>query len=215
MADYKLIRPFLIAAFCCFVATSSAQGPGTDDTFKESGELRKRTTRTVGDMDRYINQLDKVDRALHQVDKAKSDDLRSRYDSFSKELAKLEEAQAKAISDIQKMKMTDTEYFTSWAKANSQIADTDLRYTSAARRSRVIERHRDVSDALSDIGVQLQPFMSDLRDVRAFLGADLSPNSVGKASERIRASRSDAQSLKDRVASVQTRLKDFLRETPK
>jgi hypothetical protein len=75
--------------------------------------------------------------------------------------------------------------------------------------------HHELANALSEIGLQLQPFMSKLRDLKAFLGADLSPTHVGKASEMIQESQTDAQALKAKIADVQMTLKKFLSETPK
>jgi uncharacterized protein YhaN len=213
---YKPIRILLMMAFCSVALTFPAARVGAvGDTFKESGELRNRTAKTSRDVNEYVTQLGKTERALFLVSQAQSNDLRKRYESFSKEVDKLEEAQARVISDIDKMKSTGVEYFSSWDKANAQISAPELRQASAERRSKVMKDHHELADALSEIGLQLQPFMSNLRDLKASLGADLSPTNVGKASEMIRASQTDAQALKDKIADVQTTLKQFLSETPK
>jgi len=212
---YIPIRTLLMIAFGGLLLTIPAVHAGTtDDTFKESGELRKRTSRTSDDIDDYVKQLDKTERALSAVSEADSGDLRKRYKSFSKEVQKLEEAQERATSDIGKMRSTDAEYFTSWAKSNTQIADPVLREASATRRFRIMKLHDALADAMSDIGLQLQPFMSNLHDLRTFLGADVSPTNVSKAGDMIAASQAEAQVLKDRIAIVQVLLKQFLNETP-
>ena len=75
--------------------------------------------------------------------------------------------------------------------------------------------HDELATALSDIASQLQPFMSDLHDLKAFLGPDLSPANVDRASEMIQKSPADARALKDTIAGVQTTLRQFLSEAPK
>jgi len=187
---------------------------GTNDTFKESRELQRSAQKTLDEINKYVSQLDETERALSSVGRADIGNLRKRYESFSTELEKLEKAQARAGSNIDRMRTTGAEYFSSWDKANARISDAELRQAGASRRARVLERHRDLADAVSEIRVELQPFMSDLRDLKTFLGADLSPRNVSKASELIRESQVEAETLHDRVAVVQTKLKQFLKETP-
>ena len=69
--------------------------------------------------------------------------------------------------------------------------------------------------ALDDIETQLQPFMSNLHDLKAFLETDLSPANVDKAGEMIQKSQADAQALKGKIGGVQATLKQFLNEAPK
>jgi hypothetical protein len=47
------------------------------------------------------------------------------------------------------------------------------------------------------------------------MGTDLSTENVGKAAEMIQKSQAGAQALKDKIAGVQTTLKQFLTEAPK
>jgi DUF2959 family protein len=212
---YKPIRTTLITAFCSLLITVPAVYAGaTDDTFKESRELRKRAEKTFGEVNRYVSQLNETERALSLVGRSNNGNLRKRYESFSREVGKLEKAQARATSNIDRMRSTSAEYFSSWDKANAQIAEPELRLESARRRSRVLERHREFADDLSKIGLELQPFMSNLRDLKSFLGADLSPSNVEKARELIEQSQVDAKALKERIAGVRTTLEQFLKETP-
>jgi hypothetical protein len=113
------------------------------------------------------------------------------------------------------MKSRGAEYFSSWDTSIVQISSPELRQASIERRSKVMKDHDELNVSLSDIGSQLQPFMNNLRDVEAFLGTDLSPANVDKASEMIQKSRADAQALKGNIAGVQTTLKQFLSEAPK
>jgi hypothetical protein len=56
--------------------------------------------------------------------------------------------------------------------------------------------------------------MSNLNDLKSFMETDLSDANVGKASEMIQKSQADAQALKDKIAGVQSTLKQFLSEAP-
>lgn len=216
MVKNRSIRTLLMTAFCSFAVTLAAARAGAvGDTFKQSAELGKRTAKTSEDLDRYVNQLDKTEEALSAVNQAQGKDLKKRYESFCGEVKKLEDAQKHATSDINEMKSTGAQYFSSWDTSIAQMSSPELRQASAERRSKVMKDHDDLAVSLSDIGNQLQPFMSNLHDVRAFLGTDLSPANIVKAGEMIQKSRADAQALKDKIAGVQTTLKQFLSEAPK
>jgi Protein of unknown function (DUF2959) len=113
------------------------------------------------------------------------------------------------------MKSTGTEYFSSWDTSIAQMSNPELKQASVDRRVKVMKDHDDLDAALSDIGSQLQPFMSDLHDLKAFLETDLSPANIDKAGGMIQKSQTDAQALKDKIANVETMLKQFLNEAPK
>jgi chromosome segregation ATPase len=206
----------MVTAFYTLAVTFAAAQIGAGgDTFKQSGELGKRTAKTSKDVDRYVAQLDKTERALFSVRQAQGRDLRKRYESFSKEVNKLEETQKHTTSDIDEMKSMGTKYFSSWDASIAQMSNPELRQASMERRSKVMKDHDELAATLSDIGRQLQPFMSNLHDLKTFLAADLSPANVGKAGEMIQKSQDDGQALKDKIAGVQTTLKQFLSEAAK
>ncbi len=211
MVKYKPIRGLLMTAFCSLAVTLPvARAGATADTFKQSAELRKRTAKTSEDVDRYVTQLDKTELALSAVSQAQGQDVKKRYESFSKEVDRLERAQKHATADIDEMKSTGTEYFSSWDTSIAQMSNPELKQASAERRSKFMKDHNELTATLSDLGSRLQPFMSNLHDLKAFLGADLSPANVGKASGIIQKSQADAQALKDKIAGLQTTLRQFL-----
>jgi Protein of unknown function (DUF2959) len=212
---YIPMRALLIFAFCNLVAMSSAANTAatTDDTFKGSRQLRKTTERALSDINKYVSQLDHTERALSQVSKADDGNLRKRYESFSRAISDLEKAQERTTAEIGKMRSVGTEYFSSWDRANIQIQDQELRLASARRRAIVVEKHRALADALSEIGVELPPFMSHLHDIKSFLGADLSLANIAKAKEMIEESRIEANALKERIKGVKATLEEFLKSS--
>jgi chromosome segregation ATPase len=209
-----LVRKLLGTTVCSLALTFAAARAGAaGDTFKQSAELKEKTAKTSKDIDKYVLQLDKTEQALSAVSHAQGKDLKKQYQSFSKEVKELEEAQKHATSDIDGMKATGAEYFSSWETSIEQMSNPELKQASTDRRSKVMKDHDELAAALNDIGSQLQPFMSNLQDVKSFLGTDLGSANVGNAGKMIQTSQADAQALKDKIASVQTTLKQFLSET--
>lgn len=215
MVRNRPVRRLLMMVFFSLAVTFGAARVGAnDDTFKRSAELAKRTSKTSADVDKYVAQLDKTEEALSSVSQAQGKDLKKRYESFSKEVASLEGAQKHTTADIDEMKSTGAKYFAAWDTSIAQMSDPGLKQASTERRSKMMKEHEELAASLDDIGSQLPPFMSTLHDLKAFLGTDLSPANVGKASEMIQKSQAGAQALKDRIAGVQTTLKQFLNEAP-
>jgi len=100
MITYKPIRWLLMMVCCSLVVTMAPSQVGAaGDTFKRSAELAKRTSRTSKDVDKYVAQLDKTEQALSSVSQGQGKDLKNRYESFSKEVDNLEEAQKHATTD--------------------------------------------------------------------------------------------------------------------
>jgi chromosome segregation ATPase len=216
MFTHKPTRKLLITVLCAVAVTFAAARAGAaDNTFKESAELGKKTTKTSDDVNKYVSQLDKTEQALSSVRHSQGKDLRKQFQSFSKELNNLEQAQTNATSDIDEMKSTATEYFSAWDTSIEQISNPELKQAGADRRVKVMKDHQDLASALADIESQLQPFMSDLHDLKAFLEADLSPANVDNAGGMIQKSQADSDALKVKIAVVQTTLKQFLNEAPK
>jgi chromosome segregation ATPase len=122
MISRKRARKPLIAALLGFALTSvSARAVAASDTFKQSAELGQRTAKTSKDIDKYVAQLGKTEAALSSVSGAQGKDLKKRYESFSKEVKNLEEAQKHATSDINEMQSNGAKYFSSWDESIAQI----------------------------------------------------------------------------------------------
>jgi hypothetical protein len=213
---YGAVGRVLMMVLCGLVVASvAARASAAGDAFKQSGDLAKRTAKTSEDVDKYVAQVDKTEEALFSVGQAENKDLKKRYESFSKELNNLDDAQKRATAEVNEMKSTGAEYFAAWDTSIAQMSDPGLKQASAERRSEVMKDHEELAASLDDIASQLPPFMSALLDLKAFMGTDLSSENVGKAVGMIRKSQAAAQALKDRIAIVQTTLKRFLNEAPK
>ena len=214
MVKNRSIQTLLIAALCSLAITLAGSRPCVAaDTFKQSSELKGKTSKTSKDIDKYVSELDKTEQVLSAVSQVEGRELKKRYESLSREVKELVEAQKHATSDIEDMKATGAAYFSSWDATIAQMSDPDLKQASAERRSRVMKDHQELAATLSGLDDQLQPFMSNLQDLKSFLGADPSPENVAKAAGMIQKSQADAQALKRTIAEVQKTLKRFLGET--
>lgn len=217
MAIHNPIRGLLLLIEVCVLLATLApvRAGAAEDTFKQSAELGKRTAKTSEDVDKYVAQLDKTEKALSSIGQSQGKDLKKRYESFSNEVNDLQQVQKHTTADIDEMKATGAGYFAAWDTSISQISNPELKEASVERRAKVMKDHDELTATLGEIGSQLQPFMANLHDLKAFLAADLSPENIAKASGMIQKSQTDAMVLKGKIAGVQTTLKQFLTEAPK
>jgi hypothetical protein len=91
------------------------------------------------------------------------------------------------------MKSAGTEYFDAWDTSIAEMSNPELKQACAERRSKIMKEFDDLTASLSDAGNQLPAYMSDLLDLKTFMEADLSTESVGKADGMIQKSQSDSQ----------------------
>jgi chromosome segregation ATPase len=207
-----LTNALSLAVLCVLLAVEGvAQTGAAREAVKGSAEVQDAVAKNASSVEEYAGQLEKTDRSLALLSRSDGN-LAKRYQSFAKEMRKLEKAQKNAASAIEKMRARETEYFTAWDKANSQIADPELRRSLAIRRSQVMTKYQVLADDLSAIGRELQPLMSHLHDLDLFLGTDPSRANLEEASAIIDESRAEIRSLKHEIASVQRMLKVFLNE---
>jgi len=217
--DMKILRNVrrhvLAVSLGLSVAVASGPARATNTTYKESAEVAARTSQTAKSVDKYVAQLDKTEQSLSAVFQAHDKDLKRSYQSFADQVSKLEEAQKVVTADIHAMKAKGVAYAASWDKANAQIENPELKEASIERRTSVMKSYDEVSVRLSDIEHQIQPFMGNLRDLRTFLGADLTPVHVQSASAAVQKSQADAMSLKQAIAPVQTLLRQLVNDAAK
>src|SRR5580704_17556570 len=135
---------FFVAACILAPALAFAKTDASGDTFKRSGELEQRTAKTSDAVNSYVAQLDKTEQALSAVTQA-GKELKKRYESFSKSVDDLAEAEKRARSRIDEMKSSGAEYFAAWDTSIAAISDPQLKQASAERRSKIMKDHDDLT----------------------------------------------------------------------
>ena len=205
----------LVALLLMPAASAAAQaGSAAREVFKGSKEFHKRLERTDASMERYVEDLERTMRSLRELSRS-GKQVRKRYEEYSKNLRALERSQSKAASDIEGMRSVGTEYFSKWDRSITQMADPTLREQSENARSQLIAKYDGFSRRISDVAVSLPTMMGTLRDLNVFFGADVTKETVKKASDPIQACRSDYETLKSKISDARKALKELLNEAPK
>ena len=96
------------------------------------------------------------------------------------------------------MEKQGQQYFNTWDLRLSQIRNEDIRARSAERQREVTEQFADIRLRYENARQQMEPLMSNLRDIQSALGIDLTPAGVDSAREFVR--QADSNSIAARQA---------------
>jgi F0F1-type ATP synthase membrane subunit b/b' len=172
-------------------------------------QMADKTTKSIGTFHNDVVEVKKaVDASLaglDQVTQTAAVDPRPAYETFSKSVDKLESARAKAGKRAQEIKATGAAYFEQWEKELLTITNPDIREAAEKRKAKLKETFAKVGPLMEDAKAKLDPFISDIKDVRTLLAQDLTVNGVDNAKSIIRKTRSSG-------SKVQSALDDLLEE---
>jgi chaperonin cofactor prefoldin len=202
---------FRLPTFILALSLASMQARDKSPLAKSTG-LDKQAAKTSAALDQYATQLEKTERALSSIGQAKSHELGKKFNSFANQVSVLEGAQKHATSAIHEMDSKGSEYRVVLEKSISEIQDPQLKQTSIERRNKLVQEHDAFQGDLQEVGRQLQPFMTNLHDIEAFLRADLRPANISNALPMMQKSNEDAREIRDRIAAAQTKLRTFLND---
>lgn len=163
----KSIRLLLIATalgLSISCATTSHRKAGNTSTSLKEAALG---------VDRSNAQIDGVLATLADLVNSPHADLKPQFNLFSAAVSKLE-AEAKAVNEqTAAMQEQGAAYFQQWDTELATIQNENIRTRSLDRKNTVSARFDKVRASYVQAKADFAPFMSDLRDIRTVLTADL------------------------------------------
>jgi chromosome segregation ATPase len=163
---------------------------------------------TSSKLDKATAQIDAVLSSLDVIAQNKSGDLRAPYKKFSDEVSKTEATAQAAHEQADAMKAKAQEQFDAWANESQNINDPNLKKANLERRDQARAAFAKVQDASQKAKQAWDPFIGGLRDIRTFLGTDLTSHGVDAVSSAIAKVRTDGQTLKNSIGQVQKAITD-------
>ena len=119
-------------------------------------------------------------------------DSRQVFEVFARSVEVVQSAAEKARARAQAMRVRGEEYFAGWERELAGLKNSEIRRIAEERRAKQKEeftRIRTVAEAATD---GLAPFLSDLRDLRTFLGNDLTVAGIASARDIFSKTKDDA-----------------------
>ncbi|HEX7419128.1 MAG TPA: DUF2959 family protein [Thermoanaerobaculia bacterium] len=184
----KILFPILMALVLAACATSAP-------------DRSKRTATTLDALQQNSTkarlQIDSVLASLDALLNAPSDHLRSAYDKYNADVAKMKEyASAIRENDSDLQKNSDA-YLKNWQKDASSVSNPELRAIAEQRRDEIATKYRTMSTSYAGAAQSFTSFLRDIDDIRKVIGNDLTP--TGQATVK---NTTLAQSVKSEGAQV-------------
>lgn len=174
-------RP-LVAVLCLaamLTACKSTEGhdraASTADQVVAVGSVAGQTQASLDDT---LNSMEQVVATMKQGPKAA-------FDGFSKHLASFSSNVAKLTSERTALSAKAETWFTEFEKQNVAIQDPDLRKTGEKRLADFREQVADVSKQVDVLMRETTALEGRIKDLRAYLGNDLTPDGIEAVSGRI------------------------------
>lgn len=126
-------------------------------------------------------QIDAVLAATDGIVAAKGGDLRPAYKAFVAQVVKTETAAAAARKAADRMRASSNAHFDAWANEAQAINDAGLKEANLARRDMAKDEFALVTSGYDMAKSDYDTMISDLKDLRTALGADLTAAGVDAA----------------------------------
>lgn len=174
-----LIATALLAASALPVACKSTEGHDrAADTADQVVEVGGSAGQTQLRLDNTLAALEQVVATAKQDPKPAFDTFVKEYEAFSDELADL-------TKQRESLKSKAESWFTEFEKQNEAITDADLRKAGTKRLAEFREEVNGVSKQVDELMNGTTALHSRLKDVRTFLGNDLTAKGIDTVSGRI------------------------------
>ena len=129
--------------------------------------------------------------SLDQIAVTATTDPRKAYEHYSKAVEGVEKAADRAKKRAENMNAQGEEYFKTWEKQLSEVHNPEIRRLAEERKVKLRTTFDGIKTAAQDTKDYFPGFLADLKDLRTFLGNDLTVGGVDSAREIIQKTRKD------------------------
>jgi hypothetical protein len=144
---------------------------GAERSVKASNSLQQEDK----EIRQLMVQIDVTGSALDALMVAGAPDLKRPFDTFTRELAKLESHGKQTIKRMDDMKARNKEYFAEWEKQGDTYTNSEIRALSDERRSNLAGIYARIPEAGMGIKGAYHDYLTDLKEIQLYLSNDLTP----------------------------------------
>jgi chromosome segregation ATPase len=150
--------------------------------------------------------IDNAVSSLNALQGKSGPDLRQQYIAFNRRVNSLEAQQRKLQSRQDSLQQTARSYFRSWEDDLKRFSNSELKKKSRQRMMNTMDSYNKIFDALAVQDDAYRTILNDMRDLRRYLGYDLTQDSVNSLSDNIKKVNQDAQSVRDKMREASREL---------
>jgi hypothetical protein len=163
------------------IAAASFVGCGTTRGYKLADKAGAGIAEFSAEIVQGKQAIDATMKALDQIALSASTDPRKAFDQFDKAVSTLESVAAKARKRGAEMQAQGQAYFKQWEEQLTLLQNPEIRKLAETRKAQLQETFSSIRKYSEPLKAQFDPWMSDLKDLRTFLGNDLTIAGVDAA----------------------------------
>ncbi|MGM0588680.1 MAG: DUF2959 family protein [Bacteroidota bacterium] len=173
-----------------------------------TGMQRSEDTRTTMEtMDNDIKsaslQLDATGAALDNLMSSDQTNIQQAFDSYKRQVAKMEEMEKKFAKHAEQMKAKGNDYFEEWAKEGQEYKNPEIQRLSNERRAALIEIYEKIAENSIGVSEAFKTYVSDTKEIQTFLSNDLTPKGIEAITPTASQVVNDGEKLKQTLQNVQ------------
>lgn len=164
-----LMTAFAIMAALAIAGCASSGSKGykhADKTGKGLAEFRDEVIKAQ-------TAINDTMKALDQVAATANTNPRKAFDQYAKQVDALESAASRLSKRSQDMQAAGDAYFKQWETQMAEVQNPEIRKLAAERKAALQAAFANIRTFTTPLKAQFTPWMSDLKDLRNFLGNDL------------------------------------------
>lgn len=197
----KHLNHFAIAALVAFASGCATAG------YKQAQTTSTSLQEAAQSIDDTLAPLNAVLFALDDLLNRPGEDLTPQFQSYSAAVGNLETSVNNINRHAQQMRADGTVYFDSWEAEIAKIQSNDIQSRSRERKDEMVNDFRAVSAEYAQTRDELEPFMSDLIDIRTALATDLTSAGLSSLDGLLKSANRDAGSLRDSMVQLSSEFK--------
>lgn len=174
-----------------------------------TGMQRSQDTRTTmetmdNDIQEASQQLDATGESLDELMRSGQTNVKSAFDSFKKNVEKMESIEKKFAKHAEQMKAKGIDYFKEWKKEGSEYKNPEIQRLSNERRAALKEVYDKIAENSIGVNKAFKAYISDIKEIRQFLSNDLTTKGIEAISQISERVVSEGNSLKYAIQDLQT-----------
>lgn len=193
-----------------FSLLAALLAPACTSTGSDKGAATGKTAEQAAKQIELVNtQLDATLAALSDLVKKPAPDLGPQFKTYTKNLAQLESTAEEVAALAARIETKSQEYFTVWDAQLAEVQNEDIRARSAERREAISAGFKKIQGEYSEVREEFKPLLSNLRDVRTVLSADLTMDGMKAIESTVKKTGKDSESVKESLEELAARFREI------
>ncbi|MEX0722036.1 MAG: DUF2959 family protein [Balneolaceae bacterium] len=200
-----ILITFLIGCGC---ATTGSNTSGLERSERSLSSMEI----LYDDIQETISGIDEVESSLRNLKRSGQTDVESAFQEYSDDVSDLEETGNNMLENKSEMEENTQAYFSGWEEEGEEYENQRLQELSRERRSELKETYNQVTIESSGVERELNNFISDAKDLRAYLSNDLTSSGIDAISPLADDLMDNSEDLKEKLRNTQSALERSISE---